>query len=112
MPVPQGPNQEQEETGFRSPCRHCEGHSQKTFFPLFLRSSRLLREVQSQQKFTVATILFERVPAGSGTCLGAGTALEGDPSRISRSGEILKTKVTVAAIHAEANPTSKIVPTY
>jgi hypothetical protein len=42
MPAPQGPNQAQEETGFRSPCRRCEGHSQKTLFPLFLRSSRLL----------------------------------------------------------------------
>jgi len=47
------------------------------FFRVHLRPSGLLRDVLANPPFPAAAILFEGMPARTGACPGAGTALEG-----------------------------------
>ncbi len=54
------------------------------FFRMPLRSAGLLCPVRSNEPFSPAALLFEGMPARSGACPGAGTALEGTlPARSS-----------------------------
>jgi hypothetical protein len=79
---------------------------------MFLRPSRLLRDVRAQPEITTATLLLEGVPTGFGTRLGARTAMEGDPGRIRTAGSVSGVAAAIAAIQSGANLAGEIILTY